>query len=64
MNKLWNELQYENCEFNFDNFVEFIFSWENDLIIIEFSFKEYIYNLNGFIFGKKIFSYFISFLNK
>ena len=56
MNKSWKELQYENCEFNFDNFVEFIFSWENDLRIIEFSFKEYINNLNGFIFGWKIFS--------
>ena len=55
-NKSWKELQYENCEFNFDNFVEFIFSWENDLRIIEFSFKEYINNLNGFIFGWKIFS--------
>ena len=41
MNKSWKELQYENCEFNFDNFVDFIFSWENDLRIIEFSFKEY-----------------------
>ena len=51
MNKLLKELQYENDEFNFDNLEEIIFSWENVLRIIEFSFKEYIYNLKGFIFG-------------